>query len=609
MKGKQNYIIISSVDWSTHWQMHHQLATSLIEAGHRVLFIENTGVRSPQIKDYGRIWERISNWRKSTKGFREIRSNLFVYSPLFIPFPYSKIAKFINRFLLSNSIQKWLRAADFYETILITFLPTPLTLAFIEDIQPVLTIYYCANDMAGSSPATRFLRTYEDQLFASADLVFVISSAIKDRAVKFSKKVYYFPPGVDYSKFEAERLTHKNELPDMKALKTPIIGYVGALSGVLDQDLLCEMAKQMPQASIVIVGPKHTNTSRMESMENIYLLGEKPHDLMPAYINSFDVSLIPYIKTEFTDSVYSCKLNEYLSMGVPVVTTNLREFRHFKEQYGDVLKIGEDNNSFIDSVSQYIKESSVEERNRRIEVAKLNSWDSRFNGIVKLIDVEYQTKIETKKDWQKKFLQLYRKGQLSLMKLGFSLILIYISLFHTPLIWFLSRPLTIQSTAKKADAIVVFGGYGEIGWVNSGFQRRVKEALNLYNRGYAPVIIISSGENYDFREIDLMRAVLKDSGVPGEDIIPDFGAGSTYESVMHTSKIIQDRNYKSILLISSKYHMKRAVLTWNKNVPSIQIIPCQFADSGIVWGASYNEIKTISYEYLAILHNWILGRI
>ena len=47
----KDVIIISSIDWSTHWQMHHQLATSLVEAGHRVLFIENTGVRTPQLKD------------------------------------------------------------------------------------------------------------------------------------------------------------------------------------------------------------------------------------------------------------------------------------------------------------------------------------------------------------------------------------------------------------------------------------------------------------------------------------------------------------------------------------------------------------------------------
>ena len=60
-----DYIIISSIDWTTHWQLHQQLATALISNGNRVLFIENTGARGPRIGDANRIRERISNWIKS----------------------------------------------------------------------------------------------------------------------------------------------------------------------------------------------------------------------------------------------------------------------------------------------------------------------------------------------------------------------------------------------------------------------------------------------------------------------------------------------------------------------------------------------------------------
>ena len=55
MSKKHNIIIISSVDWSTHWQMHHQLSMSFIKSGSSVLFIENTGIRGMRFKDTGRI--------------------------------------------------------------------------------------------------------------------------------------------------------------------------------------------------------------------------------------------------------------------------------------------------------------------------------------------------------------------------------------------------------------------------------------------------------------------------------------------------------------------------------------------------------------------------
>ena len=85
MKNK-NVVIISSIDWSTHWQMHHQLATSIVDTGNRVLFVENTGARAPRLADIGRMRERIVNWVKSVRGFREVQPGLTVFSPLFLPF-------------------------------------------------------------------------------------------------------------------------------------------------------------------------------------------------------------------------------------------------------------------------------------------------------------------------------------------------------------------------------------------------------------------------------------------------------------------------------------------------------------------------------------------
>lgn len=79
----KDWIIISSIDWSRNWQIHQHLATSLVEAGHRVLFIENTGVRAPRAtaSDFKRVRQRLQNWLKSTGGFSDIRDNLTVFSP------------------------------------------------------------------------------------------------------------------------------------------------------------------------------------------------------------------------------------------------------------------------------------------------------------------------------------------------------------------------------------------------------------------------------------------------------------------------------------------------------------------------------------------------
>ena len=87
---RQDVLCISSIDWDFIWQGHQEIMTRLAADGHRVLFIENTGVRAPNFRDLPRVRQRVRNWWRGTKGFREERPNIFVYSPLLLPCPISR---------------------------------------------------------------------------------------------------------------------------------------------------------------------------------------------------------------------------------------------------------------------------------------------------------------------------------------------------------------------------------------------------------------------------------------------------------------------------------------------------------------------------------------
>jgi len=77
-----NFIIISSVNWTTHWQMHHQLSSSLANSGHNILFIENTGARKPKFNDISRIFARICTRLKTLHGFSQVEERIVTYSPI-----------------------------------------------------------------------------------------------------------------------------------------------------------------------------------------------------------------------------------------------------------------------------------------------------------------------------------------------------------------------------------------------------------------------------------------------------------------------------------------------------------------------------------------------
>jgi len=100
MLNGQDILCLSSIDWDFIWQGHQQIMSTLAREGNRVLFIENTGVRAPGLRDLSRLRHRLQNWRRSTRGFRKERENLFLYSPLILPFPYFRLARWVNRALL-----------------------------------------------------------------------------------------------------------------------------------------------------------------------------------------------------------------------------------------------------------------------------------------------------------------------------------------------------------------------------------------------------------------------------------------------------------------------------------------------------------------------------
>ncbi len=96
-------------------------------------------------------------------------------------------------------------ATGFFQPIVWTFLPTPLARDLLAAINPRLTIYYCIDDFASSSPGAKRIVASEERLFRDADLVFVTSERLRQRAARFSDRVHLFPFGVSFERFDAVR--------------------------------------------------------------------------------------------------------------------------------------------------------------------------------------------------------------------------------------------------------------------------------------------------------------------------------------------------------------------------------------------------------------------
>jgi len=607
----RDVVCISSIDWDFIWQGHQEIMSTLADEGHRVLFVENTGVRAPRARDLPRVRQRIRNWWRGTKGFRQERPNLFVYSPLLLPLPYSRAARSINRLLLSRALRRWMRATGFYRPIVWTFLPTPIALDLIADLDPALTIYYCIDDLAASSPGARRIAASETRLFEQADLVFVTSEKLRERAARVSRHVHLFPFGVNFARFDRVRQAAAPAPPDLQALARPVVGYLGGLHQWVDQELVAAVAARMPEATFALVGPAQIDVSTLERCPNVRLLGQRAHDVVPAYVKAFDVGIVPYRVAEYTLNVYPTKLNEYLVMGIPVVATDLPEIRRFNADHGPVVAVASDADGFSTAIRQALNDSAPQDVARRVAVAHENSWESRIAAMNGLIDEALERRRAASQRWEETLRRVYRETRAPVVQTLVAIAAIYLILFHTNAAWWVASPLRVEAPPAPADAIVVFGGgVGESGKAGGGTEERVQHAVEVYKAGLASRMIFSTGYLYSFPEAESMRSLAVQQGVPAGAILLEQRATDTHQNVVFTRDLLRERGWRSVILVSSPYHMRRALLAWRKEAPEVRVIPTppprsQFYDHAR--GASLEQLRGIAHEYLAIAWYWLRG--
>ncbi len=111
----------------------------------------------------------------------------------------------------------------------------------------------------------------------------------------------------------------------------------------------------------------------------------------------------------------------------------------------------------------------------------------------------------------------------------------------------------------RSDAIVVLGAAQYDGRPSPVLQARLSHALDLYESGLAPRIVVTGGRQAGdtFTEATSGYNWLRDEGVPDEAILKEVDGHNTFESLQATARFLQDRGFDEVLLVSDGYHAMR----------------------------------------------------
>ena len=215
---------------------------------------------------------------------------------------------------------------------------------------------------------------YEAELIAAADRITAAAPDLVSRSERLGRGAVLVPNGVNVSLFGGDLPPTPKDLPEAHV----VIGYHGSLYGDwFDWESLGRMAEANPEAAIVLIGDDKTTRPVMPS--NIHLLGLKAQGELPAYVQRFDVGVIPFRMNETTHAVSPLKAYEYLASGVPIAAPPLRALEGMDGVHADT--------DLVAAVAAAL----VSDRPDRARALKEHSWEDRVERItgVEAVLVEY----------------------------------------------------------------------------------------------------------------------------------------------------------------------------------------------------------------------------
>ncbi len=177
---------------------------------------------------------------------------------------------------------------------------------------------YAATDR-GLSPSAQ-VAVHHPELLRRADVVTASSPNLVAGIAATRPDAVLVENGVDVERFSAPG-PRPRDLP----AGAPIVGFHGAIAAWFDIDLFSTVASKNPAWNFVLVGPVASDMrgaiADVSVLANVFVLGERPSEAMPAYVQAFDVGAVWFRVDDLTRAVSPLKVFEYLACGVPVVST------------------------------------------------------------------------------------------------------------------------------------------------------------------------------------------------------------------------------------------------------------------------------------------------
>ena len=164
-------------------------------------------------------------------------------------------------------------------------------------------------------------------------------------------------------------------------------------------------------------------------------------------------------------------------------------------------------------------------------------------------------------------------------------------LFAGGFYWFVRQmPLVEASPSRNADGIVVL----------TGGALRISDALDLLSSGHGRRLLIS-GVNRTTRSYEIARLVPEHQRWFSCCVDLGHEATNTIGNALETRRWVEDRGFKSLIVVTANYHMPRAMAEVGHELPDVALVPYAVVSDRVKvddWWDNPATARLLFLEYL-----------
>ncbi len=173
-------------------------------------------------------------------------------------------------------------------------------------------------------------------------------------------------------------------------------------------------------------------------------------------------------------------------------------------------------------------------------------------------------------------------------------------LVRRPILRFAAEEWVVEDPLEKADALIILGD-------DNFYADRATRGAQLFREGNAPVIVASGRRLRPNAGIaELMEHDLFERGVPRDKIVRFVhDADSTLEEAQALTRLVKDRKWHSVIVVTSNFHTRRARYIFQRVFPQGVEVRVASARDGDFdpehWWEKRKSLKELTREFAGMV--------